>query len=118
MKRAACSWMAATTLGWQWPVDTTAMPAVKSRYSLPSTVVIQEPEPDTTFRSVTLNHTSERCELIARCYVAWVRAAVLVRPLRARSRGPRRRCRRDGRPSPHEPARARRRDRRRCDGAG
>src|ERR1700704_4954656 len=109
--------MAETTLGWQWPVDTTAMPAVKSRYSLPSAVVIHEPEPDTTFRSVTLNHTSERYEGTVRCYVSWVRAAVLVRPPRARSRAPHRPCRRDGTPSPPARARARRRDRRRCVGA-
>src|SRR5215467_4407417 len=34
---AACFWIAATTLGWQCPVETTAIPAEKSRNSLPST---------------------------------------------------------------------------------
>src|SRR5579884_1504223 len=29
--------MARTTSGWQWPVDTTAIPALKSRKVLPST---------------------------------------------------------------------------------
>src|SRR5262249_17265683 len=42
---AAWSWMAATTLGWQWPVALTAMPAVKSRNRLPSTSSITAPLP-------------------------------------------------------------------------
>ena len=58
----ACSLIAATTFGWQWPVLATAMPRVKSRYSLPSAVVTVQPEPDTTSRSVTWNQTSLRCE--------------------------------------------------------
>src|SRR5438270_14098298 len=37
--------MAATTSGWQWPVDATAMPAEKSRNSLPSTSSIIAPRP-------------------------------------------------------------------------
>jgi len=57
--------MAATTVGWQWPVDTTAMPAVKSRYCVPSTVVTQEPAPLATWSSVTENQTSARCEAMA-----------------------------------------------------
>src|SRR5271154_3944828 len=40
------------------------MPAVKSRYSLPSAVRTTEPEPDTTSRSVVRNQTSLRCEPI------------------------------------------------------
>ena len=51
--------MAATTLGWQCPVEVTAMPLVKSRYSSPSVVVITQPRPDATSRSVTRNQTSE-----------------------------------------------------------
>src|SRR3954452_18628021 len=66
MKRAACSWIAATTAGWQWPVLVTAMPLVKSRYSVPSTVVTMQPEPDTTSRSVTWNQTSAREEPMRR----------------------------------------------------
>src|SRR5438477_3316948 len=49
MKRSACSLMAATTFGCEWPVVTTAMPAVKSRNRLPSTSVTQQPWP----RSIT-----------------------------------------------------------------
>ena len=37
--------MAATTSGWQWPVDVTAMPAEKSKNSLPSTSVTMMPRP-------------------------------------------------------------------------
>ena len=36
-KRSDWARMAATTSGWQWPVATTAIPAAKSRYRLPST---------------------------------------------------------------------------------
>ena len=70
MKRAACSWIAATTVGWQCPVLVTAMPLVKSRYSVPSAVVTVHPDPDTTGRSVTWNHTSARCPPIAADYVS------------------------------------------------
>src|SRR5689334_13156271 len=45
MKRSAWSLMAATTLGWEWPVVTTAMPAVQSRNRFPSTSVTQHPRP-------------------------------------------------------------------------
>src|SRR5579864_2799016 len=41
----ACFWMAATTWGWQCPVETTAMPAEKSRNSLPSTSSTITPRP-------------------------------------------------------------------------
>ena len=51
--------------GWQCPVLVTAMPLVKSRYSVPSVVTTVQPEPDTTGRSVTWNHTSARWEPIA-----------------------------------------------------
>src|SRR5258708_6374034 len=44
-KRRACSSTAATTLGWEGPVVTTAMPAVKSRNRLPSTSGNQHPSP-------------------------------------------------------------------------
>src|SRR5919204_2886020 len=37
--------MAATTSGWQWPVEVTAMPEEKSRNSLPSTSSITQPRP-------------------------------------------------------------------------
>src|ERR1017187_8776911 len=37
ISRAACFWMASTTRGWQCPVATTAIPALKSRKRLPST---------------------------------------------------------------------------------
>ena len=59
ISRSACWQMAATTLGWQCPVEVTAMPLVKSRYSSPSVVVITQPRPDATSRSVTRNQTSE-----------------------------------------------------------
>src|SRR5438309_1648714 len=42
---AACFWIAATTLGWQCPVETTAIPAEKSRNSLPSTSSTITPRP-------------------------------------------------------------------------
>src|SRR5438270_11011686 len=45
MSSAACFWIAATTCGWQWPVETTAMPAEKSRNSLPSTSSMMRPRP-------------------------------------------------------------------------
>src|SRR5438477_5124437 len=45
MSSPACFWMAATTCGWQWPVETTAMPAEKSRNSLPSTSSMMSPRP-------------------------------------------------------------------------
>src|SRR5882762_2217707 len=45
MSSPACFWMAATTSGWQWPVDVTAMPAEKSKNSLPSTSVTMIPRP-------------------------------------------------------------------------
>jgi hypothetical protein len=54
--------MAATTWGWQCPVEVTAIPAEKSRYSAPSTVVTYEPEPEATCRSVTENQTGARCD--------------------------------------------------------
>src|SRR3954465_15994048 len=60
MNVAACSWIAATTFGWQWPVLGTAMPLVKSRYSVPSVVVTVQPEPEATWSSVTRNQTSAR----------------------------------------------------------
>ena len=53
MKVAAWRWIASTTCGWQWPVLVTAMPLLKSRYSVPSAVVTVEPLPETTSRSVT-----------------------------------------------------------------
>src|SRR5580692_273423 len=37
--------MAATTWGWQWPVEVTAMPAEKSKNSFPSTSVTTMPRP-------------------------------------------------------------------------
>lgn len=45
MSRPACSRMAATTFGWQWPVPSTEMPARKSRYSLPSASHSRQPSP-------------------------------------------------------------------------
>src|SRR5579864_6791038 len=56
-KRSACSLIAATTLGCECPVVTTAMPAVKSRNRLPSTSVTQQPCP----RSMTKGY--ERVKL-------------------------------------------------------
>ena len=40
--------------------SSTAMPLVKSRYSVPSAVVTVHPEPETTSSSVTWNQTSAR----------------------------------------------------------
>src|SRR5215467_14098036 len=42
---SAWSLIAATTFGCEWPVVTTAMPAVKSRNVFPSTSVTQQPSP-------------------------------------------------------------------------
>ncbi|CPM93991.1 Uncharacterised protein [Bordetella pertussis] len=36
MKLSSWAAMAALTLGWRWPVFSTAMPPAKSMYSLPS----------------------------------------------------------------------------------
>jgi hypothetical protein len=44
--RAACSWIARTTCGWQWPVLHTATPLRKSRYWLPSASTSTAPEPE------------------------------------------------------------------------
>src|SRR5277367_5305377 len=41
----ACFWIAATTSGWQCPVEVTAMPAEKSKNSFPSTSVTTIPRP-------------------------------------------------------------------------
>jgi hypothetical protein len=35
-RRAACSWTAATILGWRWPVLVTPIPLVKSKWRRPS----------------------------------------------------------------------------------
>src|ERR1017187_8150753 len=45
----ACSRMASTTRGWQWPVATTAMPALKSRKRFPSTSSTMAPSPRRSF---------------------------------------------------------------------
>ena len=66
MNRAAWVAMASTTWGWLCPVELTAMPAAKSRYSSPSTVVTRHPRPLATCRSVTLNHTFDRCDIALR----------------------------------------------------
>ena len=44
---AACSLIAATTCGWAWPVELTAMPAAKSRKRLPSMSSTVRPSPRT-----------------------------------------------------------------------
>jgi hypothetical protein len=41
----ACSTIAWTTSGCEWPVEATAIPAVQSRKTLPSTSVTVAPEP-------------------------------------------------------------------------
>ena len=41
-KRAACSWIASTTRGWQWPTLHTPTPPAKSMNVFPSTSVIVE----------------------------------------------------------------------------
>src|SRR6056297_2968080 len=65
MNRPAWRWIASTTWGWQWPVEVTAMPPVKSRYSTPSVVRMVAPAPDSTCRSVTENQTSARWDTTA-----------------------------------------------------
>src|SRR5438445_10907159 len=45
MSSLACFWMAATTCGWQCPVDVTAIPDEKSKNSFPSTSVTTMPRP-------------------------------------------------------------------------
>ena len=42
---SACSWMAWTTFGWEWPTFMTAMPPAKSMYSLPSMSQRSAPSP-------------------------------------------------------------------------
>src|SRR3954453_828461 len=64
MNRPAWRAIASTTGGWEWPVEATAIPAVKSRYSWPSVVYTHDPCPCDTCRSVTWNHTGARCELV------------------------------------------------------
>src|SRR5450759_2664108 len=47
MSSAACSRIAATTCGWLWPVELTAIPAAKSRKRLPSMSSTTRPSPRT-----------------------------------------------------------------------
>ena len=63
MKRAAWVAIASTTCGWLWPVELTAIPAAKSRYSSPLDGGDAAAPPLTTCRSVTLNHTFDRCDM-------------------------------------------------------
>src|ERR1041384_4386055 len=70
----AWSSIAATTLGCEWPVEVTAMPAVKSRNSLPSTSVIHRPSPFATASGYGR--------------VKLVESAALSRPTSAAARGP------------------------------
>ena len=49
---AAASRMAPVTTGWQWPSEVTAMPEVKSRYSLPSLSHTRAPSPRTSTSGV------------------------------------------------------------------
>ena len=72
MPRAACRRSPRRRAGWLWPVELTAMPAAKSRYSTPSTVVTRQPCPLATCRSVTLNHTLDKCDM-RRDYACGVR---------------------------------------------
>src|SRR5439155_9448627 len=51
--------MAATTSGWQWPVETTAIPAEKSKNSFPSTSVTTIPRPLFATRGYELVYDSE-----------------------------------------------------------
>ena len=57
--------MAWATFGCAWPVEFTAMPAAKSRYSSPSVVVTQQPCPLATCSAVTENQTFDRCDMSA-----------------------------------------------------
>ena len=52
--------MASATLGCACPVEFTAMPAAKSRYSSPDVVVTQHPLPCDTSSGVTENQTLDR----------------------------------------------------------
>ncbi len=47
------AWAALTTLGWQWPVATTAMPITKSSHLLPSVPYTQLPAAWSTVTGVT-----------------------------------------------------------------
>src|SRR5262245_46593266 len=51
---AACSRIVPTTFGWQWPSAVTAMPPVKSRYSLPSESHTRTPSPRTSATGLRL----------------------------------------------------------------
>src|SRR6476660_8687458 len=64
MNRCACSPMALATCGCACPVELTAIPAAKSRYSSPSVVVTQQPLPLATCSGVTENHTLDRCDVM------------------------------------------------------
>ena len=48
MPLPTCSRTAATTRGWQWPVEATPMPVWKSRYRRPRTSVTQLPDAEST----------------------------------------------------------------------
>ena len=51
------------------------MPAAKSRYSSPSTVVTRHPRPLATWRSVTLNQTPDRCVMGGTVVPGWAALA-------------------------------------------
>ena len=60
---AACSRIVPTTLGWECPSAVTAIPPVKSRYSLPSLSHTRAPSPRTST-------TGARLAVVIRCLSA------------------------------------------------
>ena len=71
MSSAACSLIAATTCGCEWPVLVTAMPAAKSRKRLPSMSSTVRPSP----RTGTIGYARGRLgEVHAWSNATWARA--------------------------------------------
>ena len=69
---SAWALMAATTLGWLWPMFMTAMPPPKSMYSRPSTSRTIAPRADSTCTGVVLDTPAEMTCVLSFCNSALV----------------------------------------------
>ena len=72
---SAWALMAATTLGWQWPMFMTPMPPAKSMYSRPSTSRTTAPRAEATCTGVRLETPAEITSVLSFCssmLVFWV----------------------------------------------
>src|SRR5215468_10913248 len=76
----ACSRIVPTTRGWEWPSAVTAMPPVKSRYSLPSESHTRIPSPRTSAMGARLVNAM-RClpPVSSRAFVSTVSPVIWIR---------------------------------------